>query len=114
MLAIVGYSLNDTIVVFDRIREVKGKSPQLTEEMVNTSINQTLSRTVMTSLTTLIALFSLFIFGGEVIRGFTAAMIWGVFVGTYSSVYIASPILIYLRLERTDMLLEGTGGGPPT
>ena len=115
ILTIVGYSLNDTVVVYDRIRENlrKFRKMEITD-LLDLSINQTLSRTVMTSLTTLIALFSLFIFGGEVIRGFTAAMIWGVFVGTYSSVYIASPILIYLKLERTDMLLEGTGGGPPT
>ncbi|MCH8172634.1 MAG: protein translocase subunit SecF [Proteobacteria bacterium] len=115
ILTIVGYSLNDTVVVYDRIRENlrKFRKMEMTD-LLDLSINQTLSRTVMTSLTTLIALFSLFIFGGEVIRGFTAAMIWGVFVGTYSSVYIASPILIYLKLERTDMSLEGTGGGPPT
>ena len=115
ILTIVGYSLNDTVVVYDRIRENLRKFRKMEiVDLLNLSINQTLSRTVMTSLTTLIALFSLFIFGGEVIRGFTAAMIWGVFVGTYSSVYIASPILIYLKLERTDMSLEGTGGGPPT
>ena len=115
ILTIVGYSLNDTVVVYDRIRENlrKFRKMEITD-LLDLSINQTLSRTVMTSLTTLIARFSLFIFGGEVIRCFTAAMIWGVFVGTYSSVYIASPILIYLKLERTDMLLEGTGGGPPT
>ncbi|MCH8347113.1 MAG: protein translocase subunit SecF [Proteobacteria bacterium] len=115
ILTIVGYSLNDTVVVYDRIRENlrKFRKMEITD-LLDLSINQTLSRTVMTSLTTLIALFSLFIFGGEVIRGFTAAMIWGVFVGTYSSVYIASPILIYLKLERTDMSLEGTGGGPPS
>ncbi len=115
ILTIVGYSVNDTVVDSDRIRENlrKVRKMQITD-LLDLSINQTLSRTVMTSLTTLIALFSLFIFGGEVIRGFTAAMIWGVFVGTYSSVYIASPILIYLKLERTDMSLEGTGGGPPS
>ena len=115
ILTIVGYSLNDTVVVYDRIRENlrKFRKMEITD-LLDLSINQTLSRTGMTSLTTLIALFSLFIFGGEVIRGFTAAMIWGVFVGTYSSVYIASPILIYLKLERTDMSLEGTGGGPPS
>ncbi|MCH7807462.1 MAG: protein translocase subunit SecF [Proteobacteria bacterium] len=115
ILTIVGYSLNDTVVVYDRIRENlrKFRKMEMTD-LLDLSINQTLSRTVMTSLTTLIALFSLFIFGGEVIRGFTAAMIWGVFVGTYSSVYIASPILIYLKLERTDMSLEGTGGGAPS
>ena len=113
ILTIVGYSLNDTVVVYDRIRENLRKFRKMEiVDLLDLSINQTLSRTVMTSLTTLIALFSLFIFGGEVIRGFTAAMIWGVFVGTYSSVYIASPILIYLKLERTDMSLEGTGGGP--
>ncbi len=111
ILTIVGYSLNDTVVVFDRIRENLRKFRKMEiVDLLNLSINQTLSRTVMTSVTTLVALFSLFIFGGEVIRGFTAAMIWGVFVGTYSSIYIASPILIYLKLKRADMSLEGTEG----
>ena len=114
ILTIIGYSLNDTVVVFDRIRENLRKYRKMgVEELLNLSINQTLSRTVMTSVTTLVALLALFIFGGEVIRGFTAAMIWGVFVGTYSSIFIASPVLIYLKLDRTDMSLEGAEGTTP-
>ena len=106
ILTIVGYSLNDTVVVFDRIRENLRKFRKMEmENLLDLSINQTLNRTVMTSVTTLLALFSLFFFGGEVIRGFTAAMIWGVFVGTYSSIYIASPVLVYLKLRRSDVAL---------
>ncbi len=101
ILTIVGYSLNDTVVVFDRIRENlrKYKKKDLAE-LLNLSINETLSRTVLTSVTTLLALLALYIFGGEVIRGFTFAMIWGVVVGTYSSVFIASPILLKLGVTR--------------
>jgi len=95
ILTIVGYSMNDTVVVYDRIRENlrKFKTKPL-GDVVNLSINQTLARTVMTSLTTLLALAPLYLFGGEVLRGFTFAMIWGVVVGTYSSVFVAAPILI--------------------
>ena len=102
ILTIVGYSLNDTVVVYDRIRENirKFRSKELVD-LLNMSLNQTLSRTVMTSVTTLIALFSLFFFGGEVIRGFTAAMIWGVFVGTYSSIFVAAPVLLFLNVRRS-------------
>lgn len=101
ILTIVGYSLNDTVVVYDRVREKLRKFRSMPlDDLLNLSLNKTLQRTLMTSLTTLIALFSLFIFGGEVIAGFTAAMIWGVFVGTYSSVFIAAPVLIYLDLPR--------------
>ncbi len=95
-LTIVGYSLNDTIVVFDRIREVRGKSPRLTTEMVNTAINQTLSRTLLTSLTTLIVVVILYLFGGQAIHGFSFALLVGVVVGTYSSIFIASPVLLRL------------------
>ena len=100
ILTIVGYSLNDTVVVYDRIRETlrKYKKRELTE-ILDMSINGTLSRTMMTSITTLLALISLFIFGGEVLRSFTFAMIWGVIVGTYSSIFIAAPILIRLNLR---------------
>ncbi len=100
ILTIVGYSLNDTVVVYDRIRENlrRFKTLQL-EEVIDRSINETLSRTLMTSLTTLLALFALFFFGGAVIRDFTFAMIWGVVVGTYSSIYIAAPVLIYFNLR---------------
>jgi len=101
LLTIVGYSLNDTVVVFDRVRENLRKYKQLSlEELLNLSINGTLSRTILTSVTTLIALLSLYIFGGEVIRGFTFAMIWGVLVGTYSSICVASPLLLLLGVKR--------------
>ena len=101
LLTIVGYSLNDTVVVFDRVRENlrKYKKKDLSE-VLNLSINETLSRTVMTSVTTLLALISLYILGGDVIRGFVFAMIWGVIVGTYSSVFVASTILLWLGVKR--------------
>ena len=101
ILTIVGYSLNDTVVVFDRVREnlIKYKKRPLKEVLV-VSINETLSRTIMTSLTTLLALFALFALGGDVIRGFVFAMIWGVFVGTYSSIFVASAILLWLGVKR--------------
>ena len=101
LLTIVGYSLNDTVVVFDRVRENlrKYKKKDLSE-VLNLSINETLSRTVMTSVTTLLALISLFVLGGDVIRGFVFAMIWGVIVGTYSSIFIASAILLWLGVKR--------------
>lgn len=101
LLTIVGYSLNDTVVVFDRVREnlIKYKKRSL-KEVLNLSINETLSRTIMTSLTTLLALFALFALGGDVIRGFVFAMIWGVFVGTYSSIFVASAILLWLGVKR--------------
>ena len=99
ILTIVGYSLNDTVVVFDRVRENLRKYKKMPIiELLDTSINHTLSRTVLTSFTTMLALFSLYIFGGEVIRGFTFAMIWGILVGTYSSIFIASPILYHLGI----------------
>ena len=101
ILTIVGYSLNDTVVVFDRVRENlrKFKKRSLIEVM-NLSINETMSRTVMTSVTTLLALISLFVLGGDVIRGFVFAMIWGVIVGTYSSIFIASAILLWTGVKR--------------
>ena len=101
ILTIVGYSLNDTVVVFDRVRENLRKYKKMPMvELLDLSINNTLSRTVLTSVTTLLALISLYVFGGEVIRGFTFAMIWGVLIGTYSSVFIASPILLALDVKR--------------
>ena len=96
LLTVIGYSLNDTIVVFDRIRETKGKSPRLTSEMINSSINSTLSRTLLTSLTTLIVVVLLYFFGGEGIHAFAFSLVVGVTVGTYSSVFVASPILLWL------------------
>jgi len=94
-LTIIGYSLNDTIVVFDRIREVKGKSPNLTEQMINASVTQTLSRTLLTSSTTIVAILLMFIFGGEGIHGFAYCLFVGIAVGTYSSIFIAAPILVW-------------------
>ena len=101
LLTIIGYSLNDTIVVFDRIRETKGKAPHLTGEMINTSINQTLSRTLLTSITTLLVVVLLYAFGGDGIHAFAFALVIGVLVGTYSSIFVASPILLYL-INRSD------------
>ncbi|NOZ40868.1 MAG: protein translocase subunit SecD [Planctomycetes bacterium] len=95
-LTIIGYSLNDTIVVFDRIREVKGKSPNLSAEMINSSINQTLSRTLLTSLTTFLSVILLYFLGGDGIHGFAFALVIGVIVGTYSSIFIASPVLLWM------------------
>ena len=107
LLTIVGYSLNDTVVVYDRIRENIRKYRRMPlVELLDRSINDTLSRTIMTSLTTLLALFALFFFGGAVIRGFTAAMIWGIVVGTYSSIFIASPVLLFLDLRRSAFFSE--------
>lgn len=100
VLTIVGYSLNDTVVIFDRVREnLRRYRTMEIDELLDRSINETLARTLMTSLTTLIALLSLYIFGGEVIKGFTLAMIWGVVVGTYSTIYVATPALHYLNLR---------------
>ena len=101
ILTIVGYSLNDTVVVFDRVREnLRRYKKMLLEDLLNLSLNETLSRTLMTSITTLLALLSLYFLGGAVLQGFTFAMIWGVIVGTYSSVYIASPVLQLLGVKR--------------
>ncbi|MFP4327747.1 MAG: protein translocase subunit SecF [Paracoccaceae bacterium] len=101
LLTIVGYSLNDTVVIFDRVREnlMKYKKKPL-REVLNLSINETLSRTFMTSATTLLALISLFVLGGDVIRGFVFAMIWGVIVGTYSSIFVAAAVLFSLGVKR--------------
>jgi preprotein translocase subunit SecF len=101
LLTIVGYSLNDTVVVFDRVRENLRKYKKLAlADVLNLSINETLARTIMTSVTTLLALISLYVLGGDVIRGFVFAMIWGVIVGTYSSVFIASGVLLRLGVTR--------------
>ena len=106
LLAVIGYSLNDTIVVFDRIRENFRKIRKKTSlEIVNASINQTISRTLMTSLTTLLVLTSLFFLGGEVIHAFALALIIGVLVGTYSSIYVATSAALMLGIDRTDLLL---------
>ena len=101
ILTIVGYSMNDTVVVYDRVRENLRKYKKMDlAELLNIAINETLSRTVMTSVTTMLALLALYTLGGEVIRGFTFAMIWGVIVGTYSSIFIASPLLMMLGVKR--------------
>ncbi len=105
VLAVIGYSLNDTIVVFDRVRENFLKMRKGTpEEVVNTSINQTLARTLVTSLTTLLVLIALFVFGGELIHGFATALIIGVVVGTYSSIYIATSSALMLGVTKQDLL----------
>lgn len=96
LLTIIGYSLNDTIVIFDRIREVRGKSPNLTVAMINTSINQTLSRTILTSLTTLLVVVVLYAIGGDGIHGFAFSLVIGVVAGTYSTIFIACPILLWM------------------
>ena len=105
VLAVIGYSLNDTIVVFDRVREnFRRVRRGSTEEVMNRSLNQTLSRTLMTSLTTLLVLVALFVFGGELIRGFATALIVGVLIGTYSSIFVASVAALALGVSRTDLL----------
>jgi preprotein translocase subunit SecF len=101
ILTIVGYSLNDTVVVFDRIREYLRKYKSLPlADLIDLSMNSVLPRTILTSVTTMLALIALYVFGGEVLRGFTFTMIWGVLVGTYSSIFIASPVLILLGTNR--------------
>ncbi len=108
ILTIVGYSLNDTVVVYDRVRENLRKYKKMPLiELLDLSLNNTLSRTILTSVTTLIALLSLYTFGGQVIRGFTFAMIWGVIIGTYSSVFVAAPLLLILGIKRE---WSGLGG----
>lgn len=101
ILTIVGYSLNDTVIVYDRIRENLRKFKKMAlPEVLNMAINDTLSRTILTSLTTLLALTALYVLGGPGLHGFAFAMIWGVFVGTYSSIFVASPLLLLLKLKR--------------
>jgi preprotein translocase SecF subunit len=104
LLTIIGYSINDTVVIYDRVREnLRRYKTMPLPELIDRSVNETLARTVMTSLTTLLALIALVVFGGPVIRGFTIAMIWGVLVGTYSTVYVASPIIAHLHLRRDSL-----------
>ena len=107
VLTIVGYSMNDTVVIFDRIREnLKKYSKISTSNICDTSINETLSRTLITSVTTLLALLSIYIFGGEILKGFSFAMIIGVIVGTYSSIFVAAPILNYTKVTQKTVLKE--------
>jgi preprotein translocase SecF subunit len=101
VLMIAGYSINDTVVIFDRVREMLRRYKKLAlDDLLNQAINRTLTRTVLTSVTTLLALISLFVFGGEVIRGFSAGLVWGVVIGTYSSVGLAVPILSLMKIRR--------------
>jgi preprotein translocase subunit SecF len=107
VLTIVGYSMNDTVVIYDRIRENLLKYSKInTNEVANISVNETLSRTIITSLTTLLALGSIFILGGEILRGFSFAMILGVIIGTYSSIFVASPVLNYFKVTQKTLLKE--------
>ena len=107
VLTIVGYSMNDTVVIYDRIRENLSKySSSSIEDISNTSINETLSRTIITSVTTLLALGSIFVLGGEILKGFSLAMIIGVLIGTYSSIFVASPILKYLKVSYKSIAKE--------
>ena len=107
VLTIVGYSMNDTVVIYDRIRENLSKfSKSKIEEIANTSINETLSRTIITSATTLLALISIFVLGGEILKGFSFAMIIGVVIGTYSSIFVAAPILKYLNVSYKSIAKE--------
>ena len=109
VLTIVGYSMNDTVVIYDRVREnLKKYSDIKIFELTNKSINETLSRTLITSITTLLALISIYLFGGEILKGFSLAMIFGVVFGTYSSIYIANPILVKLRVSQKTILKEET------
>jgi preprotein translocase SecF subunit len=107
VLTIVGYSMNDTVVIYDRVREnLKKYSDIKIFDLTNISINETLSRTIITSITTLLALLSIYYFGGEVLKGFSFAMILGVIFGTYSSIYIANPILVFLRVSQRTIIKE--------
>ena len=107
VLTIVGYSMNDTVVIFDRVRENLRKYSDIKIfDLTNISINETLSRTIITSVTTLLALFSIYLFGGEILKGFSLAMILGVIFGTYSSIYIANPILVALNVSQRTIVKE--------
>ena len=107
VLTIVGYSMNDTVVIFDRVREnLKKYSDIKIFDLTNLSINETLSRTLITSVTTLLALLSIFFFGGEILKGFSFAMILGVILGTYSSIFIANPVLVYFKVSQKTLIKE--------
>ena len=109
ILTIVGYSMNDTVVIYDRVRENLRKFSDIKIfELTNISINETLSRTIITSTTTLLALISIYLFGGQILKGFSLAMIMGVIFGTYSSIYISNPILVILRVSQKTILKEDT------
>ena len=107
VLTIVGYSMNDTVVIYDRVREnLKKYSDIKIFDLTNLSINETLSRTIITSSTTLLALVSIFLFGGEILKGFSLAMILGVILGTYSSIFIANPLLVFFKVSQKTVLKE--------
>ena len=107
VLTIVGYSMNDTVVIFDRVRENLKKYADIKIfDLTNLSINETLSRTLITSVTTLLALLSIFFFGGEILKGFSFAMILGVILGTYSSIFIANPVLVYFKVSQKTLVKE--------
>ena len=107
VLTIVGYSMNDTVVIFDRVRENLKKYADIKIfDLTNLSINETLSRTLITSVTTLLALLSIFFFGGEILKGFSFAMILGVILGTYSSIFIANPVLVYFKVSQKTLIKE--------
>ena len=116
ILTIAGYSINDTVVIYDRVRETMRKHRTMDfRELINRSLNETLSRTILTVSTVALAVLSLLIFGGEVLRGFCIAMLWGVVVGTYSSLFIAAPLLYYIRPKRsgpTRSAAAGAGAEP--
>ncbi|MEX0852590.1 MAG: protein translocase subunit SecF, partial [Bauldia sp.] len=110
ILTIIGYSLNDTVVIFDRIREILRRYKRMpVSEVIDLATNQTLARTIMTSLTLELALLALYFFGGPVVRSFTAAMIWGIFVATASSIFIGGPILIYFNIRPRPETAEAAG-----
>ena len=109
LLTIIGYSLNDTIVIFDRLREIRGKNPQLTSEMINQANNQSLSRTLLTSLTTFMVVMILYVVGGEGLRPFAFAMVVGVVCGTYSTIYIACPVVLWMHEAGRRASKQGSG-----
>ena len=112
LLTIIGYSINDTVVIYDRVREnLRRYKAMPLPDLIDLSVNETLARTVMTSLTTLLALLALVAFGGPVIRGFTVAMVWGIVIGTYSTIYVASPMVLHLRLRREPVAQPAEAAG---
>jgi len=115
ILTIAGYSINDTVVIYDRVRETMKKHRSMDfAELINKSLNETLSRTILTVSTTALAVLSLLIFGGEVLRGFSIAMLWGIVIGTYSSLFIAAPLLFYIRPKRAAAAKEAPGEPAPS
>jgi preprotein translocase subunit SecF len=115
ILTIAGYSINDTVVIYDRVRETMRKHRSMDfAELINKSLNETLSRTILTVSTTALAVLSLLLFGGEVLRGFSIAMLWGIVIGTYSSLFIAAPLLFYIRPKRAAVAKDAAGEPAPS